>query len=160
MDAANIVAKLLESDEGFDAKSFLARNFKALEEPSKKHLFVSSTDGGLYDTRNKNWHEQPPLRQNYQKFHREISTPEEFKATWRARHYSNYPLAFWVADGELLCEQCVKDNFRRILSSIRNGAGDGWRVTGVTNCYGSQVVDPEEPHAECANCNKVLGEVD
>jgi hypothetical protein len=160
MEADKIVVKLLEADEGFDAKAFIQAHGKQLEEPSRKHLFLSSTDGGLYDTRNKNWHSEPPLRQNFQRFHREITTPAEFKATWRARHYCNYPLAFWVDDGELLCEQCVKDNFRRVLASLRSGANDGWRVTGVTECHGSQVVDPEEPHAECSNCNKVLGEVD
>jgi hypothetical protein len=92
MDAANIVAKLLESDsDDFDAKAFLARNFKALEEPSKKHLFVSSADGGLYDTRKPDWHKGPPIRQNFQQYHARIFNVKDFKATWRARGILELP---------------------------------------------------------------------
>jgi nitrite reductase/ring-hydroxylating ferredoxin subunit len=158
MDAEKIINAILESDDEFDSKAFIQAHGKQLEEPSRKHLFVSSADGGLYDTRNKDWHKGPPLRQNFQQFHTRIFNIKDFKATWRARHNSNYPLAFILSDGAAMCEKCVADNLRQIIDSTRQRHNDGWQVVGVSQCHG----DPEEEadyHTQCAQCNKNLGEL-
>jgi hypothetical protein len=155
--ADQIVNALLEADENEDPKDFIERNFKPLQAPDRKHLFVGN-DGDLYDTRKPDWHRGPPLRKGFQAFHPRIDNIAQFKATWRARHQSNYQLAFLTDDGAALCEQCVKDNLSRVASSVRNGDRDGWRVVGVAQCHG----DPDEVedyHTECANCNKNLGEL-
>jgi hypothetical protein len=151
-----IIQSLLENDD-FDVKSFIERNFRPID---KSHLFVSSTDGGLYDTRKPDWHKGPPLRQNFQRFHTRIYNVKDFKATWRARPYANYPLAFLTDDGAALCENCTQKNLARIISSIRGRAGDGWQVVGVAQCHGDGD-DPEmaENNTQCANCNKNLGEL-
>jgi hypothetical protein len=159
MDAEHIVRTLLESDEQVDPKAFIQAHGHKLDGPSRDHLFVSSADGGLYDTRKPDWHKGPPVRQGYQQFHREINTPEQFKATWRARHHSNYPVAFLTDDGAFLCEECTKNNLGRILSSIRSRARDGWRVVGIGQCHGSMDDEPGDMNDQCANCNKNLGEV-
>jgi hypothetical protein len=156
MDAANIVAKLLESDDDFDAKAFLARNFKALEEPSKKHLFVSSADGGLYDTRKPDWHKGPPLRQNFQQYHARIFNVKDFKATWRARGFSNYPLAFIMSDGEAMCEKCVAREPSPDHRLNQAAEQRRWAVVGVSACHGG---DDAEEGTQCAQCNKNLGEL-
>lgn len=158
MDADHIVDKLLENDN-VDPKSFIMGHGQQLAEPSRKHLFVSSTDGGLYDTRNKDWHKEPPLRKQYQYFRTNIQNVDQFKSTWRARHNANYPLAFQCSDGEFLCEQCVQDNMRQIINSIRGNHNDGWRVVGVGQCHGGGDEEPQDYHSHCAQCNKNLGEV-
>jgi hypothetical protein len=155
-DPEKIVRALLDDENGEHPKDFIERNFKPLEPPDRKHLYVSD-DGDLYDTRKADWH-RAPLRKGFQTFHREISNIAQFKATWRARHRSNYSLAFLTDDGAALCEECVKNNLSRIISSVRSGDRDGWRVVGVATCHG----DPdhhEEYHAQCANCDKNLGEL-
>jgi hypothetical protein len=152
-EAEHLVEALLGDEE--DPKDFIAQHFKPID---KSHLMVSSTDGGLYDTRKPKWHSSPPLRQNYQRYHPEINNLAEFKATWRARHQTNYPLAFTTDDGAALCEECVEKNLQRIMRSIRDGDRDGWRVVGVGQCHGSDC-DIEDYHTQCANCNKNLGEI-
>jgi hypothetical protein len=158
MDANDLVQSLLENDD-VDPKAFIQSHGQQLDGPSRKHLFVSSTDGGLYDTRNKDWHKGPPIRQNYQRFNPRINNVNEFKSTWRARHMSNYPLAFQMSDGELMCEKCVEDNLRQIINSTKFRHNDGWCVVGVGQCHGGGDDEPEDYHSQCAQCNKNLGEV-
>jgi hypothetical protein len=159
MDAEKIINAILESDDEFDSKAFIQAHGKQLEEPSRKHLFVSSGDGGLYDTRNKDWHKGPPIRPNFQQYHARIFNVKDFKATWRARHNSNYPLAFIAHDGEVLCEKCTQENMQQILRSTRNGDNDGWRIVGVSQCHGGGDGEQEDYHSQCAQCGKNLGEL-
>jgi hypothetical protein len=157
MDAARIVDSLLESDEGIDPKAFIQAHGQQLDGPSRKHLFVGH-DGDLYDTRKPDWHKGSPLRKGYQQYHARIFNLKDFKATWRARHQSNYSLGFLTDDGAVLCEKCVEDNLQRIMRSIRDHDRDGWQVVGVASLHG----DPDEEdenHSQCAHCNKNLGEL-
>jgi hypothetical protein len=157
-DPAKIVDALLETnehDEQDDPKEFFYSHFRT---PDKKHLFVGH-EGDLYDMRKPDWPSGQPLRKGYQYFHRQINNVAQFKATWRARHGSNYPLAFLTDDGAALCETCVKENLPRIMSSIRGGDRDGWRVVGVAACHGDADQE-EECHAQCAHCGNNLGELD
>jgi hypothetical protein len=157
MDADRLVASLLEGDDNIDPKAFIQAHGQQLDGPSRKHLFVGH-DGDLYDTRKPEWHKGQPIRKQYQYFHTDIQNLANFKSTWRARHNSNYPLAFLTDDGAYLCEKCVQDNLARIMSSIRGNDRDGWRVMGVGQCHGD-TDEPQEYHSQCAHCNKNLGEV-
>lgn len=96
-----------------------------------EHLFESSTDGGLYDTRVPQWHKQPPLRARYSWHHGKIKTVSEFKATLRAGAYAwpgGYPLYFVTSDGAALSFKTARKEFRSIAASIRDKSSDGWRV--------------------------------
>lgn len=52
-------------------------------------------------------------------------------------------------DGEVLCSDCARADFRLIVSSTRTGARDGWQAEGVT-------LHQEGPALYCANCNKYI----
>ena len=95
------------------------------------HLFVSSCDGALHDTRIADWHKLPPLRANYARTHGRIRSAADLKATLRAGAYAwpgGYPLYFLTSDGGALSFATVRDNLARVLDSIATGTNDGWRV--------------------------------
>ena len=97
------------------------------------HLFVSSSDGHLYDTRVPDWHHKSPLRSDYCRTHEVIIDTARLKATLRAGAYAwpgGYPLYFITDDGAALSFQTVRDNLRTILDSVRWEIRDGWRVIG------------------------------
>jgi len=95
-------------------------------------MFVSSTDGALYDTRRKDWAAYFPLRPNYSLNHADIETVEDLKATLRAGPYTGlggYPLYFIAADGAVLSFDTVRKHFAVVASSVRdNDCTGGWRV--------------------------------
>jgi len=102
---------------------------KTFNRPS--HLFISSSDAGLYDTRRKDWHKQPPLRPDYMKHFSVITNTAELLATLRAGPSAwpgGYPLYFITSDGGALSFATVQKNLRRVLSSIRDQSSDGWQV--------------------------------
>ena len=41
-----------------------------------------------------------------------------------------YKLVFLTSDGGLLCHRCIKEEFKSVVWSIKNGVDDGWRVVG------------------------------
>jgi hypothetical protein len=102
------------------------------------HLFVSSSDGALYDTRIPSWSSQPPLRANYQHSHRWIESVADLKATLRNGLYvwpGGYPLYFLCSDNEAMSFDSVKENLRLVMRAIRDKDNSGWRVIGCAiNC--------------------------
>lgn len=60
-----------------------------------------------------------------------------------------YPIYVYTSDGEMLCAECVRENYRAISTATRHRENDGWRVEG-TDVYW------EGPPEHCANCNKAL----
>ena len=60
-----------------------------------------------------------------------------------------YPVVLYMADGECLCSQCAKENYRLISKATRDSLRDGWKAAG-TEIYweGAPLV--------CANCNKEI----
>lgn len=100
----------------------------------RSHLFVSSSDGGLYDTRIADWSGKPPLRANYQRTHSSIATVADLKATLRNGGYAwpgGYPLFFVTSDGGALSFEAVRAELATIMDSIANNHCDGWRVVAV-----------------------------
>jgi hypothetical protein len=69
-----------------------------------QHLFVSSTDGHLYDTRVPDWHKKPPLRRDYRRTFRTIETGAQLRATLRAGGAAwpgGYTVALYTRDGAM-----------------------------------------------------------
>ncbi len=101
-------------------------------------MFVSSSDGNMYDTRKKDWSTEPPTRTNFKRTHRNIDSVADLKATLRNGEHAwpgGYPMYFITSDGEALSFTTVRKEFQRIASSIRDKANDGWRVVGCDINY-------------------------
>lgn len=101
------------------------------------HLFVSDTDGALFDTRLDQWSSKP-LRQVYRRHFRDINTIAELKATLRAGQYAwpgGYPVFFITSDGATLSFDSVKEELHQIIWSIENQVSDGWRVVACDINY-------------------------
>lgn len=95
------------------------------------HLFVSSCDGDLHDTRRPDWRRHP-LRQSYSYTFARIDTAAQLKATLRAGAYAwpgGYPLYFITSDGAALSFAAVRRELRQVLQAIAdNDTLSGWRV--------------------------------
>jgi hypothetical protein len=114
------------------------------------HLFVSSGNGNLYDTRNAAWSRLPPLRRGFKYTYAQIHNAAQYKATLRNGAYAwpgGYPLYFVASDGEALCFACARKEARNVLQSILDQCDDGWRVIGCDVNY-------EDPDLCCAHCSK------
>lgn len=98
------------------------------------HLFVSSTDGCLYDTRKPNWAKNPPLRMDFKRTFSVIQTTSQLKATLRAGQYTwpgGYPMYFLTSDGSAFTFKTVRENLRQILEAIKTkDTNSGWHVCG------------------------------
>jgi hypothetical protein len=119
--------------------------------PLPEHLFVSDTDGALYDTRQPEWHKRPPLRALYQRTCRNIETPAELKATLRAGPWAwpgGYPMFLVMADGEALSFQAAEEQLAELLVAFKSpDRFDGWRVVGTQINY-------EDDSLTCAHTGK------
>lgn len=107
-----------------------------------EHLFISSCDGALYDTRRDNWSAEP-IRHNYCMHHSEIRGTKDLRASIREGSHTSiggYPIAFVTSDGGTLSHSAVVDNYRIISESVRSGSNSGWRITHLMNC-----ADCDEP---------------
>jgi hypothetical protein len=121
-----------------------------------EHLFVSSSDGGLYDTRVEGWNKLPPLRPNYERHYREIGTVAELKASLRAGAYAwpgGYEILYLTTYGDCLCDACVRKEFRQIAEAIRtNDLRSGWAI-------GAALTTAEvESFLACDHCGRVIFE--
>lgn len=120
--------------------------------PLPEHLFVSSCDGCLHDTRLPDWSFQSALRPVFCRTYQEISNTQQFKATLRAGAFAwpgGYPLYFITSDGAALSFDALKDKItlRCVLSSIRDQSNDGWQVVGCD-------VNWEDAELYCAHTGK------
>lgn len=112
-----------------------------------KHFMISECDGGLYDTRKTDW-SKFPLRTKYSWSHSDIQTVQQLKATLRAGKFTFpgcYPLFLVMADGEALCFDCGRKEFRLIVEGIRYGTG--WKVVGCAANW-------EDNDLRCCHCEK------
>lgn len=114
------------------------------------HLFVSSSDGGLYDTRKLDWHKAAPLRPLYCWPFKAIENTAQLRASLRATFYPGYDAVFLADDGASLCAQCVRDEWRQVSYSIRHATNNGWRVRAAY--CAADCSDGES----CDHCGKML----
>jgi hypothetical protein len=59
-----------------------------------------------------------------------------------------YPVYAVLSDGEMVCHECAKKEYKNILDSTRNGSRDGWQ------CIGADIL--WEGVAYCGHCSKEL----
>jgi hypothetical protein len=59
-----------------------------------------------------------------------------------------YPVYTLLADGELLCRECARSEFKQIVYATRHNLRDGWKAAGADILW--------EGTEECAHCNKEL----
>ncbi len=115
------------------------------------HLFVSETDGGLYDTRRKDW-SATPIRPVYRRHFTKIHTSQEARATLRAGAYAwpgGYPLYLVTQDGAALCFKCAMKEYRQIAWDFQKRCSTGWRVAGCDVNY-------DDKGLACDHCGKQI----
>lgn len=84
-----------------------------------------------------------------------MTPTEQLKAFARGKTHGGYIFAAVCNDGELLCESCVRSNYRLVLRATNfptKAVGD-WQVVGLTNSGES------EEQENCVHCGKLLWEV-
>jgi hypothetical protein len=59
-----------------------------------------------------------------------------------------YPVYTVMADGELLCPDCARKEYRQIVQSTKNHYRDGWQAKGTLILW--------EGFDYCCHCNKEL----
>ena len=99
--------------------------------PLPNHLFVSDTDGALYDTRVDGWHKLPPLRAGYRGTG-DIDSAHSLKAALRAGPYAwpgGYPVYFVTNGGCALSFKSVLSRLCLELASVAEGDPD--RIVAV-----------------------------
>ena len=60
-----------------------------------------------------------------------------------------YPVYTVMADGELMCPDCAKENFRQIVAETYSRSNSGWRAAGAG-------VKWEGDDEQCCHCGKAL----
>lgn len=74
-----------------------------------------------------------------------------------------YEIVFYANDGELLCNKCVKENFKSVIWSMKNRVNDGWRVVGhaieAVSAEHTREAVGEDYISTCAHCNREFGEL-
>jgi hypothetical protein len=113
------------------------------------HLFVGC-EGALYDTRNREWAKNPPLRANYRYTRRKIRSVADLKACLRNGRYAwpgGYPMFFLTSDGATLSFEAVRAEFHNVANAIKHKLNDGWRVVGCEINY-------EDDDLWCAHTNE------
>ena len=63
-----------------------------------------------------------------------------------------YELALIMSDGELLCADCVRDNFHEISTAYRDHGRTGWEPIGIASA------ECAEQSEVCAHCNREIFE--
>ena len=79
-----------------------------------------------------------------------IKTTAQLRAILRAGPYAwpgGYPMFFVTNDGDSLCFECVRAEYRSVSYSIRHKVNDGWRV--VACC-----VNWEDNDMICDHCGE------
>lgn len=90
-----------------------------------------------------------------EKYRRNPTALEAAKLVARERYAwpGGYPLSLLMADGGLLCADCIRANFRSIVLYTRwNQPRSGWCASGYN------VEESPEHAAICDNCGKVIAE--
>lgn len=60
-----------------------------------------------------------------------------------------YTKAIYLSDGERICPECARKQYRQISRSTRQQARDGWALLGIDIYW-------EGPPEYCVQCNKKL----
>lgn len=117
-------------------------------------LFISESDGGLYDTREPGWTAKP-IRPNYAKHHRAITCLADVKACLRAGPYAwpgGYECYFVTSDGGILSFEAARAEFAQIVWDFLNDTSTGWRVEAMMTAADT------DAEVICDHTNRVIQE--
>jgi hypothetical protein len=116
------------------------------------HLFISESDGALFDTRVPFWYNNPPLRANYRCGKNSIESIADLKTALRYGEFAwsgGYQLYFLCSDGEAMSFDSVRENLRLVMEAIRDHDSSGWRVVAVETNW-------EDTELYCAHSGKLI----
>ena len=74
------------------------------------------------------------------------------RAFARYQTHAGYVWAAIMDDGDLMCERCVRANYRAVFRATRDWLRDGWTFAGL------MCEDEAETTDECCHCHKLLWE--
>lgn len=117
-----------------------------------KNYFFVSDNGSLYDTRKQDAFTQP-LRGVYARTFCKIDNGLQLRASLRAGQWAwpgGYEIYGITSDGACLCMNCIRDNYRLILDSVRNKFNDGWCVVAF-DCAANT-----DGFTACDHCARVI----
>lgn len=84
---------------------------------------------------------------------KEHSEPlEALRIIAKGKVHGAYCWAAVMSDGALLCETCVRKEYRQIFKVTRDHVDDGWAVQGIANSSESDCTEV------CANCTRTIWE--
>lgn len=100
--------------------------------------FMVDTKGDLYDTRSNGWHLNAPLRAGYAGHNQSIDNVAEVKAALREGQCTGvggYPVYFICKDGGVLSFDAARQNFKEIVSAMKNTMQSDWYIVAVAVNY-------------------------
>lgn len=106
-------------------------------------------EGTLYDTRKP--FETGAIRPQHEWHYSRISKARHVAATLRAGCVTwpgCYPLYFITCDGEAMCFDCVRKEFRRIVADFLTG-DSGWKIAACE-------MNEENQDLFCCHCNEQI----
>ena len=117
------------------------------------HMFLAA-GGDMFDTRDPQWTQKPPVRAAFAVHKREINTAAAIKSSLRAGAFAwpgGYPIAYLTGDGDFLCPDCVRFHLRDVLAAMNDKHDTGWRVVACDT-----LEDPELDEF-CDHCHNMIG---
>ena len=79
------------------------------------------------------------------------------RAFARYQTHAGYSWGAVMADGALMCERCVRENYRQVYSETKRGDSDAtntdWQCVGLTNSGEAEETE------QCVHCGRTLWEV-
>ncbi len=79
---------------------------------------------------------------------------EQLRALARYKTHGGYVWAAVMADGELVCVPCVRENYKTILRATAGKLRDrNWQCIGLAHSSESEAI-----YENCAHCNTVIWE--
>lgn len=85
-----------------------------------------------------------------------MKTLDQLRALARYKTHGGYVWAAVMADGELLCVPCVRENYRLVFASTKTPGAT--RTDKQWECIGLANSDESEESETCAHCHKVIWE--
>ena len=92
-------------------------------------------------------------RDAWMRYYPNIRTTTDLRAAVREGPYAwpgGYPLYAVAQDGEALCFDCLRTEYRQILWAVKNeDKHSGWRIIGIDTNW-------EDPSLRCTHCSKLI----
>lgn len=74
-----------------------------------------------------------------------------------------YEIVYFSDDGEIICQDCIRANFRLVVDSMRHNIQDGWGIIGsaieAVDAESTRELAGDDYIQNCAHCNREFGEL-